>query len=128
MISLAFLPFDGPITCIWKAMHGKGWMTGKEIIEAVQTSHYSPLTLYRMLGKADPALIEQRRSTRRESRGGAREYRVVPGSAPPIENRRATKQQMEVRTAMKPVRDVAVKRRRSPGSGEVQRVVWTKHA
>jgi hypothetical protein len=105
-------------------MYGKGWMTGAEVVEAAQKTHYAPMTLYRILGKVSPELMERRKSKRAESRGGACEYRVVETSTPPTERIRATKQQIESCTDRRAVAEHGVRRRAKRGAGEVQRVVW----
>lgn len=107
-------------------MYGKGWMTGHEVVAAVQDTHFAPMTLYRILGKVSPELMERRKSERTESRGGACEYRVIIDSVPPIERTRATKKQVEAGGAKRAVTEHTVRRRSPRGAGEVQRVIWAK--
>jgi hypothetical protein len=101
VIDLTITLDDGPLTCIYKVMHGKGWMSVPEVVKALESCHYKENTIRAKLSRSSDDLIERKETPRQEGQVGhiPRLYRLVEGAKMPKEATRPTEKQREMKRA-----------------------------
>lgn len=88
---LVITPDDGPLTCIWKVIYGKGWMSVTEIVKALKHYHYSDITIRTRLSTLPRDVVLQRQVPGKGGRGHSTEYFAIEGVKMPPDYARGSK-------------------------------------